>query len=288
MVSHCTASLKLTPWHEGTFASPVIYSPPQLPPTPTPLPSSYVQHSLTLTLSPPSFSLLPQNDIHYFIVKQESFFSCSPGTKRQGNGGKMKHPQAKSQLGKVSRWQLELFSLWPGAPVENGSVLHYGSSNVTDSLGKYSCMYEALAAGSGWKARDCLSESLQGFRLAPITGSQNHASAHSQIRWDCLQQSQIQLDSAFFFPQIKERMVGMIWNKNQCAHWKFIYFLILLYEECYYIINNITSINNKKSNIGIHLQFFLFWIFSPAGSVCFRKKQNFEIYRKYGLGEIFL
>lgn len=77
MMSHCTASLKLTPWHEGTFASSVIYSPPQLPPFP-PLVSNL--------LSPPSLSLLPQNDIHYFIVKQESFFSCSPGTKWKEEG----------------------------------------------------------------------------------------------------------------------------------------------------------------------------------------------------------
>lgn len=161
MVSHCTASLKLTPWHEGTFASSVIYSPPQLPPT-FPFPSLLL--CPTLSPSPPSLSLLPQNDIHYFIVKQESFFSCSPGTKRQGKGEKMRHRQAKSQLGQVSRWQLELFSLWPGAPVENGSVLHCGGSNVTDSLGKYSCLYEAQAAGSGREGRDCLSESLRGFR----------------------------------------------------------------------------------------------------------------------------
>lgn len=118
MMSHCTASLKLTPWHEGTFASSVIYSPPQLPPFPlpfTPLVSN--------PLSPSSLSLLPQNDIHYFIVRQESFFSCSLGTKRKGKGEKKRRRQAKSQLGQVSQWQLVLFSLWPGAPVESSSVL---------------------------------------------------------------------------------------------------------------------------------------------------------------------
>lgn len=144
MMSHCTASLKLTPWHEGTFASSVIYSPPQLPPFPLPFPPL-----VSNVLSTPSLSLLPQNDIHYFIVKQESFFSCSPGTKWKGRGENMRHQKAKSQLGQVSRRQLELFSLWPGALVENGGVLHCGGRNVTESLGKYSCMYEADPAGSG-------------------------------------------------------------------------------------------------------------------------------------------
>lgn len=91
MVSHCTASLKLTPWHEGTFASAVIYSPP--PATPPPLSSP--PHLLTPNPLPSSLPLTGRlkNDIHYFIVKQQSFFSCSPGTgedkeKRKAGGRK--------------------------------------------------------------------------------------------------------------------------------------------------------------------------------------------------------
>lgn len=108
MMSHWMASFKLTPWHEGTFASSVIYLPPQLPPPPIP----FLFSCLSPSISSLPLSLLPQNDIHYFIVKQESFFSCSPGTKRE----KIKDRKAKSLLGQVLWYQLELYSLWPGGP----------------------------------------------------------------------------------------------------------------------------------------------------------------------------
>lgn len=74
MVSHRTAPLKLTPWHGGTFASAVIYS------------------SLSCPLPPPRVSppppLPPRNDIHYFIVNQESFFSRRLRAERGGKGVK--------------------------------------------------------------------------------------------------------------------------------------------------------------------------------------------------------
>lgn len=59
MVSHCTASLKLTPWHEGTFASSVIYSPP--PPS---LPSSCVNPPLSLS----SLPLAPASKMTFIIL----------------------------------------------------------------------------------------------------------------------------------------------------------------------------------------------------------------------------
>ena len=150
MMSHCTASLKLTPWHEGTFASAVIYSPPACPLPFPPLVSN--------PFSLPSLSFLPQNDIHYFIVKQESFFSCSQGTKRKGKAQKMRHQQASSARLHGCNWSASLCDL--GAPVETGSVQLCGSSNVANSLGKYSYMYEAQSTGSGRQERDCLSETL--------------------------------------------------------------------------------------------------------------------------------
>lgn len=146
MVSHCTASLKLTPWHEGTFASAVIYSPPRPPP-------SYCFASLLSCVQPshpPSSLLAPASKMTFIILSLSSSHSF-PAAQELGDkekGKKMRHRRAKSQLGRVPPRQLELFSLWPAAPVENGSVFHCGGSDVTDSLGKYSCTYEAQAAGS--------------------------------------------------------------------------------------------------------------------------------------------
>lgn len=76
MVSHCTASLKLTPWHEGTFASPVIYSPPQLPPNPNPpslLLCPTLSHSLSLSLLPHSRSCLKMTFIILSLSRSHSF-----------------------------------------------------------------------------------------------------------------------------------------------------------------------------------------------------------------------
>lgn len=66
MMSHCTASLKLTPWHEGTFASAVIYSP-----QPVPFPSLLL--SLTLFLFPPSRSCLKMTFIILSLNRSRSF-----------------------------------------------------------------------------------------------------------------------------------------------------------------------------------------------------------------------
>ena len=146
MMSHCTASLKLTPWHEGTFASSVIYSPPPTSPLSPSLPSSCLQ---TLRPLPPSRSCLKmRNDID-FIVKQDSFFSCSPGTVRKRGREKMEHRKGKSQLCQVSLRQLELFCLWPAAPVENGSVLHYGNRNVTHLWGNAAVSMRLNPLGQG-------------------------------------------------------------------------------------------------------------------------------------------
>ena len=70
MMSHCSASLKLTPWHEGTFASSVIYSPPLLPPL-FPFPSLLL--SLTLVLLPPSRSCLKMSFIILSLSRSHSF-----------------------------------------------------------------------------------------------------------------------------------------------------------------------------------------------------------------------
>ena len=105
------ASLKLTPWHEGTFASSVIYSPPPPPASP------HVLLPCPPLVSNP-VSLLPQIDIHYLIVKQESFFSCSPGTQKNGGGeNKIQYSKTQPQVGLVSQGgnlSSSLVTLGPG------------------------------------------------------------------------------------------------------------------------------------------------------------------------------
>lgn len=179
MVSHCTASLKLTPWHEGTFASAVIYSPPRPPPlTASPL-SSLVSNPLTLL--PPSRSCL-KNDIHYFIVKQQSFFSRSPGTRRQGKreeneaptGQITARPGSAEAIGALlfvtrgPRWKWQCVPLWRQRRYRlSGEIqLHVWGTG---------CWVRAGREG------DCLSESLWGFRPAPITDGPDHGLTRSQI-----------------------------------------------------------------------------------------------------------
>lgn len=64
MMSHCMASLKLTPWHEGTFACSVLHSPPQLSPFSLPFP---------LFLLPPSHCCLKMTFIILLLNRTHSF-----------------------------------------------------------------------------------------------------------------------------------------------------------------------------------------------------------------------
>lgn len=166
MMSHCTASLKLTPWHEGTFASSVIYSPPQRPPFPLFLPSL-----VSNPLCPHFLSRLPQNDIHYFFVKQASFFSCSPGPKRKGRGKKMRHRKAKSRLHGGN---------WSSSLCDPGPLLKMALCCSVEA-GMWQTLWGNTAACIRQTLLVSVCQSLQGFRPAPITYGQNNVSAHSQM-----------------------------------------------------------------------------------------------------------
>lgn len=119
---------------------------------------------------PPSLSLLPQNDIHYFIVKQESFFSCSPGTSETRKTGENEAPtgQITARPGFTVAIGALLF-------VTRGPLLKMAVRCAVEAamlLGLWgntaACMRHRLL-GQGRREADRLSGSRRGFRLVPIT-----------------------------------------------------------------------------------------------------------------------
>lgn len=141
MMSHCTASFKLTPWHEGTFASSVIYS---LPNFPLPLPFTCFWPSIS------SLAFTPASKMTFIILSLSRSHSFPVAQGLMENRRKSSTEKGKMPLSQVLQRQLKL-SYWPTALAENGSLLQCGERNVTESLGKCSCTYEAEFAGSGQK-----------------------------------------------------------------------------------------------------------------------------------------
>lgn len=153
MMSHCTASLKLTPWHEGTFSSSVIYSPP--------FPFPLVYNPLFRSCLKMIFIILWLSRSHSFPALQEL------------RKGETEVPEGQISARPGFTWQLELPSSWPTARCKM-SMWRCGDRNVTDSLGKYSFMYEAEPAGSGQRDKIVSEDSHQhqkqtGSRLNSLT-----------------------------------------------------------------------------------------------------------------------
>lgn len=149
MVSHCTASLKLTPWHEGTFANAVIYSPPPNPhshPPPPPRPCTTLSPppSLSPAASKLTFIILSLSSSHSFPAAQELGKTRKRGKKARGGAGKWgtnrpNHSPARFFPLSSSPSAMAIGALLfvtPQAPVENGRSFHCKGSSVSRLSGE--------------------------------------------------------------------------------------------------------------------------------------------------------
>lgn len=156
MMSHCLASLKLTRWHEGTFASSVMYSPPQ----PHPRPSSCLQPSIsTLLFTPASkmtFIILSLSRSHSFPAARNS------EKKKRWRKWSIERPNRSSA--RVCRGN------WRSSPRDPRPVLKMATWRK--ECDRVSGEMELCVRGKvRWvraQGKDCLSEYLQGFQQTPI------------------------------------------------------------------------------------------------------------------------